>query len=503
MRALIVLCLTASLAHADGPRTTPFGFDHLLHARNLDVKGQPALQCTRCHVEQKGKLVGKPRHTACFGACHGAAPTAPKRGTKLAYGDRAKVCTACHAESLQGTAFSGKLAVAYPPYGLDPDFNIGFGHKQHGTIACTLCHDMRAAKSPRAVHDRCAGCHDGGSAQGHGPVMSKCIGCHPPAIGKPEPPRLAAIQDSVSATFSHTRHAARSAAGKECVTCHAAIKTTDDTQLPRPTMQGCGLSGCHDGKGAFATTSKCTRCHQQAPPRYDVYRTNNRFVHDGVHATIVADRPCGACHALGPRGDTLIADHDACTQCHADDFAKRKPEKCSACHNASEPWRHLIADRAPPDRTEFGVMIDHDKHPQDCVRCHALRTTVSQLRPPRGHASCTGDTCHAAKTGPAPTLETCGGCHRNGLAVARAAARRNAPWSVRATFDHTTHATAPDHKPLACHACHTKLSGADLVALATPAKSTCLPCHDADKSAFTLTGTNCTRCHPSARQASK
>jgi hypothetical protein len=145
-------------------------------------------------------------------------------------------------------------------------------------------------------------------------------------------------------------------------------------------------------------------------------------------------------------------------------------------------------------------MLDHDKHPQDCVRCHSLRTPASELRPPRGHAACTGEAgCHAAKTGPTPTLETCSGCHRNALAAARTKARLAAPWSVRATFDHEPHRKGGDGKPLPCRDCHTTLSGSDLVSLPTPPKATCLPCHDAGKGAFSMTGTTCGRCHPKER----
>lgn len=503
--ALVIMSVLAPLvARADDlPRTTPYGFDHLLHQRNIDVKGMEPLACMRCHVEQKGTgaLVGKPGHGACFGACHDKPPVAPKRGSKLAYGDRVKVCTSCHSPAADGAPYTGKLPVAYPPYGLDPDFNIVLGHKQHGTIACTHCHDMREKPVPRAAHDRCSACHDGSGAAGRGPAMTKCLGCHPQAVGKPEPPQLAVVHDTVSATFSHTKHGARSAAGKDCTTCHAAIKDTDDTQLPRPTMQSCGVSACHDGKAGFAATGPCTRCHTEAPPRYEVFRTNNRFLHSGDHAGVVAERPCSACHALSRGGNPTTAGHDACVQCHAADFARRKPEKCSACHNASEPWRHLVADRPLPDRTEFGVMLDHDKHPQDCARCHTLRTSARDLRPPRGHVACTGDACHAAGRGPVPTLDTCSGCHRAALVDAREQARLNAPWSVRASFQHATHTRAPDGAELACRACHTKLSGNDLVALATPAKATCLPCHDTGKTAFSLTGTTCSRCHPSANKA--
>jgi c(7)-type cytochrome triheme protein len=496
--AVAIVIAAAAVARADELRTTPTGFDHTFHDRNLIVKNIGSLPCARCHVEQKGKLVGKPGHSACFGACHGAPPTAPARGGKLQFGDRAKVCMNCHAEATQAVPYPGRLTVSYPPYGTDPDFNISFGHKQHGAVACTQCHDMRAgAKPARATHSRCAGCHDGTSQPGRGPAMSKCGGCHPQAIGKPQPPELASVRDTVTATFSHAAHAARNAAGKDCLQCHKAIQATDDTELPRPTTQTCAVGACHDGKAAFATTASCTRCHDKVPDRFEVERPTSRFLHVGFHADVVAKRPCGACHPLGPRGDTLVASHSACVECHASDFASRKPVICGACHNATEPWRPLVADRGPADTTEFGATLDHAKHTQDCARCHTLRTQSAQLRPPRGHAACTGAGCHVADKGPAPTLATCDGCHHAGLATARQASRLHAPWSVRAAFNHATHA-ASDGKPVACTSCHTMLGGPDLVALPTPAKSTCAPCHDAGKVAFKLTGTTCGRCHPKA-----
>ena len=67
MRAAWLVALVVLLA----------GFDHIVHDRDLDVKGKPAVPCAQCHVEQKGKLVGKPGHAACFGACHGPPPKPP------------------------------------------------------------------------------------------------------------------------------------------------------------------------------------------------------------------------------------------------------------------------------------------------------------------------------------------------------------------------------------------------------------------------------------------
>ena len=66
--------------------------------------------------------------------------------------------------------------------------------------------------------------------------MSTCGACHPPAVGKPQPPELQVVQDSVTSEFSHAKHAARSATGKECTTCHAAIRDTDDNELRQATI---------------------------------------------------------------------------------------------------------------------------------------------------------------------------------------------------------------------------------------------------------------------------
>ncbi|HEY5952604.1 MAG TPA: cytochrome c3 family protein [Kofleriaceae bacterium] len=470
------------------------GFDHLGHDRKLDVKGVGILACAKCHVEVKGKLVGKPGHTACFGQCHGAAPVAPKRGGKIALGDDPKLCTSCHADALLQKPYTGKLPALYPPYTAEPDFNISFGHKQHGSITCTQCHDMRTKPAKPAPHQRCLGCHDGSGTQGHAAAMANCSSCHPRSVGTPQPPELTPVRDSVTAVFSHGKHGTRGAAGKDCATCHAAIRGTDDTELPRPTQQDCATGGCHDGKAAFATTVACTRCHDRAPDRFDVKRPLTRFTHAGVHADAVKNRACNVCHPLSAKGEIQIAGHAACTECHAKDFGQREPTTCGACHNATEPWRNLVADRALPDRTEFGATLDHDKHKQPCASCHKLRTASAQLRTPRGHAACLGKGCHENKTGPMPHFEACDGCHRIGLAGERETTRLIAAWSVRRTFDHKKHERTPDQKELACTACHAQLGGG-LLELATPKKAACLPCHDDGKPAFKLTGTTCTRCH--------
>jgi c(7)-type cytochrome triheme protein len=334
--------------------------------------------------------------------------------------------------------------------------------------------------------------------------MDRCGACHPPAIGKPQPPELAALRNTVSAVFSHAKHAARGGAGKECTTCHAAIRTTDDSELPRPTVNDCGAAACHDGKAAFATITACVRCHEHPPSdKFEVARPELRFRHDGPHERVLATTACASCHALDPRGagprraadrdpvprgDVAVAGHAACAGCHADDFGRRAPKICGACHTATEPWRHLAADRGLPDTTEFGATLDHRNHGGACTTCHRLDTRTTQLRMPRGHAACTGATCHALTGGPLPQLTACTSCHRLGRDAERVAKRASDPWSVRAEFDHA------HHREPGCTSCHTDVATDSVVALPTPAKSTCTPCHDG-RTAFSVTGTACARCH--------
>ena len=489
MRALVMLvglAVLADVAYAE-PHATALGFDHNLHDRDVVVSGADSIACAKCHASRGGQLV-RPGHAACFGACHGAAPQPPARGARFQLDpERTKLCASCHAETALAAPFTGALAVPYPPYTIDPDFALAIGHQRHAAIACTQCHtagDRAAHKG--AVHARCAGCHDGGGAP-KGPAMTSCSTCHMPGAGAPQPPKLTNAVDTVTSIFSHTRHSARPRGG-ECVTCHAAIAATNESSLPRPTAKDC--AGCHDGKTAFATTVACTKCHGQPPNRFEVVRPEKRFSH-AAHKDALVGVSCSKCHSLTAKGEPTTPDHLACVQCHADDFGARRPVTCGACHNTTEPWRPLLADRGPPTSSEFGSKLDHGAHPSPCASCHSLSTATAQLRPPRGHSSCAGTGCHAVAASAAPKLGDCTGCHELGLVDARSAKRAADPWSVRRAFDHGIH-------PGPCASCHTTL-GASIVELATPEKASCAPCHDGAAS-FKLTGTTCTRCHAGARQ---
>jgi predicted CXXCH cytochrome family protein len=404
-----------------------------------------------------------------------------------------RVCNACHAETALAAA---RPTVAYPPYKLDLDFALQIGHRTHGAIACAACHDK---SQPAVPHRRCIGCHDGGQADSRGFAMADCKRCHQRGSGSPLPVGFATgsmIQIFVTSAFSHARHAARSPAGRACASCHAAILETDDRQLPRPTEASCAASGCHDGAASFGVTASCTKCHRDVPSKkYEVYRHALTFTHAGHDRLWLPwNQACSNCHDLVASGEIMVRGHGACATCH-DDFGARKPRTCTSCHNGSEPWRALVPDRQPRDRTEFGAQLEHAKHGAECAACHSLATGGSQLRPPRGHRACTGTACHARTTGPLPHLDACTGCHVRDLAERRDAERRATPWSVRANFPHARHARNKLGE-IACRSCHDDLRSPSILTLETPAKDRCVPCHDGRPgNPFKLTGTTCSRCH--------
>jgi c(7)-type cytochrome triheme protein len=465
----------------------PIGFEHLVHDRNLVVSGAESIACAACHpIAAGGRLAGRPDHRACFGACHGPPPrTARDAGARLA------VCVACHAP-VSLTTRGARLAPPFPPYRIDRDWGITLSHRVHdAAAACDRCHATAGRAPARAPHARCAPCHDRG---GTAPTFDACAGCHVAAFGPERGPTLETSPFAIGAVFSHPRHAARKAA---CKDCHAGVAAADGTSLPAPTMASCGTAACHDGTPAFAITEACSRCHRQPPTgTFRPARPATRFSHRD-HEPHVADAPCSSCHDLDRRGEPVTLGHRACAGCHGDDFASAAPRTCGACHLSTEPWRPLRADQLPAAETEMGARISHRSHAGACESCHRLSTPSRELRPPRGHATCTGAGCHRPTGGPAPALGDCAGCHVVGLLADRERARDAARWSVRATFDHAPHRRTATGEAVPCTSCHLAMVAApDVAAIPTPPKATCAPCHDG-RVAFKLTGHGCARCHRS------
>jgi len=496
MRALVVLgglgaILGARVAVTAADQRT--GFDHIVHEGRVSVLGGAAIACASCHaMTASGTLTGRPDHRACFGACHGPSP---RRGEPVDE-PRAAVCAACHAPSQLAAK---RPTVSYPPYQLDADYGLTLDHARHATPACTTCHATPRTGGPApaaratAPHARCASCH---AVAQVAPLMTACSACHPAAYGANARPRLAPGELAVGDAYDHQRHRGRAPAAEalRCSTCHVAIATATGVALPTPAMSTCTSAGCHDGAAAFASVGDCARCHTRAPTEaFEVARPDLRFSHAG-HAARTPLPACAGCHSLDRNGEAQPPSHAACASCHAADFGARAPTICGACHQSTEPWRHLRADQRPPARSEYGATLSHRAHQATpCASCHRLDTAARELRPPRGHAACTGG-CHRASDGPAPQLEACEACHGLGLEARRDAQRSAAAWSVRSQFRHAPHRSA-DGVAIACARCHAEVASADTVdAIGAPGKPTCAPCHDGVV-AFKMTGHGCARCH--------
>jgi len=460
----------------------PAGFDHARHAVVA-----PDAACTQCHPLARGLLGKPPGHAACFGKCHAAVAPLVKSRDPVP-GDRRGFCVPCHARAALAAPRDPK-AFASTRVTTGVEHAVQLGHKSHAQVACTRCHDPGRARRG-APHERCVGCH---RERGEQPfAITVCARCHPP--GSDRPRIVPATQIVVTSAFSHARHQPRA---KACTACHADVAGTDGRTLAPPKLASCTTTGCHDGKAAFDAYARCTKCHQDEPRgEFKVARPDAEFSHT-KHAAI-AQQPCSSCHRLSKTGEVERGGHLACvTGCHDHeaDFGAREPKICGACHDGTEPWRPLIADKLPIDTTEFGATLDHGKHGAACSSCHELTTTRTELRPPRGHRACTTAGCHAVdpKRGPAPPMTACEDCHQSGVLAAREAARLAARWSVRATFNHREHTAKV---VVECVRCHVDLTSPTTLSLAPPPKATCAAagCHDGTR-AFKVTGTSCTRCH--------
>ncbi len=505
-------------------QTSPF--DHLGHARALAQSDSPPapLICGRCHAMSKSGEPRPPDHAACYGKCHGAAPTkkeaaqafaslvvAPSSSATVApsqpaaasaasaapsaplpapeLSPRARTCLGCHAaEDLRARRF----AMAPPPPSARITVDAAFSHQRHQRYGAPLPAAAGNAK-PTAAGAACLTCHRALVEPAPAPL--------PPSISAPL--SAAPSPSTAPAATAPSPPAAPTPTAAPMPT--AATSPTTASLSTLPTAATCAASACHDGVAAFSVTERCTQCHREAPTAfYAVPRPTRRFIHR-QHQAAIAATGCTSCHRLAKSGGAAGlaksvegAGHAACASCHAEDFGAAQPVTCGACHSSTEPWRTLRADRLPADATEFGARLDHTTHAQlPCQRCHTLDTATRQLRPSRDHASCSGAGCHQQDGGAPPRLGDCTACHAQDLVTSRDQQRRRAPWSVRQRFDHTRHQMGQDGKPAACASCHVAMTGA-LAALPSPPKRTCEPCHDG-KTAFSVTGVGCNRCHGGVR----
>ncbi|HUH04333.1 MAG TPA: cytochrome c3 family protein [Kofleriaceae bacterium] len=504
----------AATTESDLPRAT--GFDHIGHEGQVVVAGAAEIPCGRCHqLRADGTLGGLPGHTSCFGECHGPPP--PTRSGRKPYAldlERQRVCQACHEPRAMHRVAAGsaeRLRAVYPPFAIEPDHSITFSHAQHTVPAraasgCRTCHAMPAeagAPSPARPrpHTRCASCHDGTAV----PAMTECRTCHLPAFGPSTSPHQIVGMFPVAGTFSHRAHLPRvSGSGDPCEACHADAAAAAGDQIPTPRTEAC--AGCHDGKAAFSTLEQsCRRCHERPAERTRRKASALQSFSHQAHEARGLRAPCDTCHrgASGVRAPVNTG-HAPCSDagCHREEFSSTTPRVCASCHVGNEPWRALHVEIRTTAETEFGARFDHRAHlagesppvAAPCGQCHRSDPRTGRLQLPRDHSTCGTAGCHADTA--APLMTACEQCHDQGAITRRRKSREAGRWSVRRRFDHAPHRTEPGDgaTAVACQSCHLAHESRSLDDMPSPAKSSCVRCHDG-QIAFKVTGHGCQRCH--------
>jgi c(7)-type cytochrome triheme protein len=480
MRAATItfVLLLGLIARADAPvpaqKAAPAGFDHAGHAKAT------AVACTQCHPVERGGALGAkaPGHATCFGKCHAEQADTLKLREPVP-DDRLRYCNACHAETALVLPLDKKaLAVTAVKTGVDTASSSATTRTRRSRARSATSPAPPARSRTRALHRMSR------REERQDLSIAECAKCHPRNRSSAAGPRGDRRHHRVLAREHGTRGAA-----KQCATCHAGIAATDGRTLPSPKVETCAIAGCHDAKASFGTLTSCTKCHQDVPKiEFKVARPVQRFSHDRHEPHTKA--PCAACHPLSKSGEVQITGHLACVDgCHKHvaDFGARTPTMCGACHDGTEPWRVLLADKIPSDTTEFGATLDHRTAPVPTATRSPATGCLRQCR------SCASG---FAITGARRRDDGVRDCHR--AANRERGARFAARWSVRALFRHRVH---EQKAKVACAGCHTDLTSPTMLSLPVPAKATCSTagCHDG-RGAFKVTGTSCTRCHVGAKK---
>jgi hypothetical protein len=324
---------------------------------------------------------------------------------------------------------------------------------------CDSCHE---SKDTEKQSELCFACHkeiraDRVSKSGfHGlstAAGKECVTCHAEHKG-----RAADITGLDAKMFAHAQTnfpLTGAHAGKACATCHAA--GAKYRGAPRQ------CSGCHARDDAHdgALGAACEGCHTASDwKQADFDHAKKGFALAGAHAKA----ECAACH----RDRQFAGTPKECVQCHrADDkHAGKNGVDCATCH-ASSAWADVRFDHAA--RTGFKLVGKHRE--LACRSCHVASLAAALPR------TCVG--CHQADDPHSGKLGAgCGDCHQT------------THWSEPG-FDHAAasgFALRGAHASLDCTSCH--VHGVD-----APLGRDCASCHAEHDPHRGQLGARCDGCH--------
>ena len=225
------------------------------------------------------------------------------------------------------------------------------------------------------------------------------------------------------------------------------------------------------------------------------------------HSTPKHKSACNTCHKPPTKNWTKAStfpdiadfpDHDACVNCHREQFFRgARPPICAACHSKTSPRDDArYAFRKPASQLQFTIEFPHDRH-QDviafnpCTICHAQPAVVST--PPAGgwldayvpppptfksaptdHASCFS--CHWKSQ--EPVARNCNGCHKLAASPYIAAA---IPARISLKFMHEGGGEKKQHVA-ECTTCHINITKAATLRGLKPDVpiTACTECHNKD-----------------------
>lgn len=257
----------------------------------------------------------------------------------------------------------------------------------------------------------------------------------------------------------------------------------------------------------------CTSSMAQQTAQYN-YGTFNHTKHD--EALVQAQQSkisCDVCHRRDSGSTQLYyPGHDACVQCHIEEFTTQSFDICAVCHTDVKQQGRALSP-FPAQRTEFAVQFDgaknlsqHDVHMKEalpdgqkmtCAFCHASQG-ANQAFP--SHPECYA--CHAPNVkskAASPELVSCATCHPaagspNSEIKRLINTRRNDALGYR--FRHLDHTRAMG---TGCVECHRVTDAIHVVSSRTKEHQTgprfnCYECHRSGGRSR-ITETQCAKCH--------
>ena len=470
MRALLILALVGSTAHADFLKSSP-GELTKSHA-SLDNQSS----CESCH-ESDGAI----SNDKCLG-CHDHGNLrkriAAGQGFHASAGVKGRDCKLCHHEHRgRGFDLMGWAGVGG---------KTGFDHAKagwplqgkHAQTGCDRCHkttNKQGLQTFLGVDRTCGSCH--AKDQPHGQLRAthmRCERCHSESVWRPAKSQLELDHDD-------PKQAAMKLEGSHDVVACGKCHPNNAFKLAAFDSGNCAQ--CHKSphEGQLFSTKPCASCHSAALRQFEQVRFDHKretgYAIIGKHAAL----ECEQCHTkgLGKRKPS-----GACETCHASDnkhgkrFAQLPDPACTTCHS-QRAWKSGFQFNHKAN-TGFELTAKHAT--TNCRTCHR-GSSPSQFERHDIDNGCTSCHQHKAAHGGKFKDDQCLTCH------AEAGSKKQSREALEVFHGESSKfPLRGGHGKVQCQLCHINDTYRD-----TP-RECGEDCHQDSLHRGTL-GTECSRCH--------